>query len=205
MGLKRRRYKYKLLTIGLLVGCVGCSLYLVHSLGNDEPKAPLPSVAQDTTSKEQPTKAEPSFPVRLSIPSIKVDAALDYVGLTPQGDMASPNGPANAGWYTPGPRPGQTGSAVIDGHFGWKDDLPAVFDNLHKVQQGDNLIVKDDRGATTTFIVREIRTFGKDDDASSVFHSNDNKSHLNLITCHGNWSNTQKSFVSRLVVFADEI
>ena len=143
-------------------------------------------------------------PVRLEIPKIGVDAALDYVGITSQGELGVPTGPANAGWYDLGPRPGEKGNAVIDGHFGYKDHIPAVFDNLHALQKGDKLYVKDIRGITVTFLVRELRTYGPADYVPAVFRSSDGKAHLNLITCEGTWNQTQKSFSNRLVVFADK-
>jgi LPXTG-site transpeptidase (sortase) family protein len=145
------------------------------------------------------------LPIRLEIPKIKVDAALDYVGITSNGELGVPAGPANAAWYDQGPRPGDTGSAVIDGHFGYKDNIPAVFDNLHDLQIGDKIYVKDVKGLTTTFVVRQLRTYGSDEPAPDVFHSSDGKAHLNLITCQGDWNQTQKSYSTRLVVFTDKV
>jgi len=144
------------------------------------------------------------LPIRLEIPAIKVDAALDYVGLTSQGELGVPAGPANVAWYAQGPRPGEVGDAVIDGHFGYKDNIPAVFDNLHMLQKGDRLYVKDVKGFTTTFVVRDLQTYNPDESATAVFRSSDGKAHLNLITCEGTWNNTRKSFSNRLVVFADK-
>jgi len=115
-----------------------------------------------------------------------------------------PKGPASAGWYVLGPRPGEKGNAVIDGHFGYKNNIPAVFDNLHILQKGDNLYVEDEKGKTVTFVVRELRTYGQNEDASSVFVPSDTKAHLNLITCQGIWNSAQRSYSNRLVVFADE-
>ena len=115
-----------------------------------------------------------------------------------------PKGPATSAWFDLGPRPGENGSAVIDGHFGWKDGIPAVFDNLSKLQKGDIIYVEDTTGSTTAFVVRDIETYGQDEDASDIFASDDGKAHLNLITCGGVWNNAQKSYSNRLVVFTDE-
>lgn len=144
------------------------------------------------------------MPIRLKVPKINIDAAVEYVGLTPQGDMDIPKGPDNVAWYSQGPRPGEKGSSVINGHFGWRDNIPAVFDNLHTLQKGDNLSVEDEKGKIITFVVRELRTYGQDDDASAVFRSSDKKAHLNLITCQGTWNKNQKSYSNRLVVFTDK-
>jgi LPXTG-site transpeptidase (sortase) family protein len=144
------------------------------------------------------------LPTRIEIPKISVDAAIEYVGLTPQGAMAVPTGPTSTAWFDLGPRPGENGSAVIAGHEGWKDGIRAVFDDLYKLRAGDEVYVKDEEGATTTFVVRDVRTYGQNGDASDVFGSSDGKAHLNLITCEGIWNAAEKSYSNRLVVFADK-
>lgn len=151
------------------------------------------------------TKVVFGSPVLLRIPAINVDAALDYVSLTSQGELGVPAGPNTAAWYDRGPRPGQPGNAVIDGHFGYKNNIPAIFDNLHKLQPGDSIFVVDDRGATTTFVVSSLQMYDQNASESSVFSSADGKSHLNLITCQGIWNQNQKSYSNRLVVFADKV
>jgi sortase (surface protein transpeptidase) len=141
--------------------------------------------------------------MRLRIPKINVDAAIENMGITAQGDMDSPDGPENTGWYKLGPRPGEIGNAVIDGHFGWKNNKPAVFDKLHTLAKGDLIQTEDDKKKLFTFVVTEIRMYGPDDDATDVFRSTDNLAHLNLITCQGVWNKDLKSYATRLVVFAD--
>jgi len=145
-----------------------------------------------------------SLPVHLKIPKINVDASVESVGLTSDGAMDVPKGPAEVAWYNLGPRPGGVGSAIIDGHSGYKNNKPAVFDNLYKLQKGDKIYVENDTGVTTTFVVREIRKYNPNADATDVFISNDGKSHLNLITCTGFWNKIWKSHSERLVVFTDK-
>jgi len=147
----------------------------------------------------------PALPVRLKIPKIKVDIALESVGLTSLGAVDVPKGLANAAWFNLGPRPGETGSAVITGHYGrWKNGALGVFNNLYKLRKGDKLYVKDKKGATNTFVVREFRTYGENDNATDVFISSDGQAHLNLITCEGTWDKVSQSYPKRLVVFTDK-
>jgi len=148
-------------------------------------------------------QTNPKLPVRLEIPKINVNAPVEQVGLAPQGTMAVPKGPTDVAWFDLGPRPGESGSAVIAGHEGWKDGVAAVFDNLRQLQKGDQIYITDEENTTTTFVVREIRTYDQNGDASDIFNSNDGKAHLNLITCDGAWNTAQKSYSNRLVVFAD--
>jgi LPXTG-site transpeptidase (sortase) family protein len=159
--------------------------------------------AMQTDSSTVP--AGPGLPVRLIIPSIGIDAAIEYVGVTPQKILGVPAGPTDVAWFDLGPRPGEQGTAVIDGHEGWKDNIPAVFDDLHELQKGDEIYVQDASGTQTTFVVAALETYGKNQDTSDVFSSPDAGTvHLNLITCEGVWNAATQSYSGRLVVFADE-
>lgn len=142
------------------------------------------------------------LPVRLRIPTISVDAAIEYVGVTSEGTMDVPKNPADVAWFNLGARPGENGSAVMAGHYGGKK--ASVFDNLYKLRKGDKLYVEDEFGTTTVFVVRETRRYNPSADASYIFNSSDGKSHLNLITCEGDWDKVSKSYSERLVVFTDK-
>ncbi len=143
------------------------------------------------------------LPIKLSIPKINIVASIIQVGLTKDSTMGVPKTPTDTAWYDQGPRPGDIGSAVIDGHYGWGNGISAVFDNLSDLKPGDVIYVEDDKSQTKTFIVTNSRDFDPLADASTVFTSTDNKAHLNLITCEGIWNKTKKSYSKRLVVFAD--
>jgi LPXTG-site transpeptidase (sortase) family protein len=141
---------------------------------------------------------------RLKIPSIKVDTVIESVGLTSEGAVDVPKGPSDAAWFNLGPRPGEKGSSIIVGHSGWKNGRPAVFDNLYKLKIGDKIYIQDEKGLIITFVVREIKTYNQTEDVSNVFISNDNKAHLNLITCTGIWDDIQKGRLNRLIIFTDK-
>jgi LPXTG-site transpeptidase (sortase) family protein len=168
-----------------------------------EPAPVTPKAAVFSFDQEQ-KQIRSGLPIRLSIPKIKVDTTLEYAGLTPEGDVGVPTGPFNASWYDLGPRPGEKGNAIITGHYGWKNGIPAVFDNLYKLRKGDKIYIEDETGTTTVFVVRESRRYDPKANASYVFISNDMNAHLNLITCEGVWNKAEKSYSKRLVVFADK-
>lgn len=147
----------------------------------------------------------PGIPIRLQIAKINVDANIISVGIAKDGAMDAPSGPKEVGWFKLGPRPGNIGSAVIDGHYGyWKNKEVSVFDDLNKLRKGDEISVEDDKGITNTFIVRKILTYDQNEDTSNIFSSNDGKSHLNLITCEGEWDSVRKTYSNRLIVFTDK-
>jgi LPXTG-site transpeptidase (sortase) family protein len=166
----------------------------------------LQSLALYLKSKQQNTSfgsvgKDQSLPVRLKIPQINVDAAIENVGVAADGAMAVPNDIANVGWFNLGPRPGQNGSAVIAGHYNGKSGQAGVFANLSKLQIGDKLYVQNSSGRLITFMVRKSQMYDPGY-ADNVFSQSDG-AHLNLITCDGVWDKVAKSYSKRLVVFAD--
>ena len=147
----------------------------------------------------------PGIPTRLEIPKINVDAAIIPMGVAKDGSMEAPSGPKDVGWFKPGPRPGDIGSAVVDGHYGyWKNGEGSVFDDLNKLRKGDELYIEDEKGAITAFVVRKILMYDPNEETSNIFSSNDGKAHLNLITCEGVWDSTQQTYSNRLVIFTDK-
>lgn len=171
---------------------------------NRQAKNDLAAPLENAIAVSASEKSNFGLPARLEIPNINVDASIEYVGITPEGEMGVPKGPVNAAWFNLGPRPGEIGSAVIAGHYGWKDNKDSVFDNLHKLVKGDKIYIEDDQGWTISFVVRESRSYDPKADSSNVFFSSDGKSHLNLVTCEGVWDGVSKSYSKRLVVFADK-
>jgi LPXTG-site transpeptidase (sortase) family protein len=162
----------------------------------------IPTIVNHTIMEKNVIKV--GLPKRLKIPAINVDAAINYVGLKSDGTMDIEKDPDNVAWYEFGPRPGDEGSAVIAGHYGWIGDKGSVFNELHSLKKGDEISVIDEKGFTTTFVVQESREYIPEADATDVFKSNDGKPHLNLITCEGIWENSKNTYSNRLVVFADK-
>ena len=150
--------------------------------------------------------AQPAFasPTRLKIPSLNIDASVEEVGVTPNGEMDVPKEPEDVAWFKAGPDPGETGSSVIDGHSGYKNNVPAIFDNLSKLQKGDKVYVEDENGVNVVFLVRELKNYNADETVPEVFASSDGLAHLNLITCDGVWNPATGTHSERLVVFTDK-
>jgi len=193
---KNKQYKRVLI---VLTGFAFCLILLFYFI-------PQKTVFQNgaVPLQEQGKIDNVGLPIRLKIPKINVDAAVEYVGVASDGNMDVPKGPNDVAWFDLGPRPGESGSAVIAGHYGWKNNTSAAFDAVSTLQKGDKLYVEDDRGAMIVFVVRESKLFDPKSDASDVFGSKDVKSHLNLITCEGVWDASSKSYSKRLVVFTDK-
>ncbi len=146
-------------------------------------------------------------PARLVIPKIKVNAPIEQLDLLEDGSLDTPSKDtwADVGWYKRGPMPGQKGSAVIDGHLNQPGDDPAVFWNLHNLKRGDIIEVVDHKGNMYRFKVDKIASYPPDKAPVTQIFSNDSRSHLNLITCAGDWVPDQNQMNARLVVFSTKI
>jgi hypothetical protein len=144
-------------------------------------------------------------PVRLVIPSIGVDAAVQSVGLfwNGNGEMSIPTNFTDVAWYNGGPRPGMLGSAVIDGHLDGHDVKEAVFYRLGDLKPGDLVKVIDGKGNTFTFSVIRLADYNYNASTSDIFSSDTSKARLNLITCAGDWLPGQKLYSQRIVVFTE--
>ncbi|MEO8863111.1 MAG: class F sortase [Candidatus Saccharimonadales bacterium] len=145
-----------------------------------------------------------SLPARLQIPRLKVDAAVEYMGLTAAGDMVAPSKYTEAGWYKYGPLPGNKGNAVIDGHVIGPQGQPGIFSGLSKLLPGDIVSVIDTNDQKTDFIVTGSRNFSESAKTKDVLPSEDG-AHLILITCTGTWDQARRHYLERLAVFADKL
>lgn len=197
---KRNSSKKTLSIIGAILLILIITLILLIFSTRIVPNNPIVLTASNTQT------IQTSLPTRLEIPSIGVNATIYYVGLTPDGAMdVNKQDITQVAWYQPGTRPGDIGSSVIAGHYGWlASGEGAVFNNLHNLKKNDIITVANDKGNRVAFTVRESRKYDPNANADDVFKSNDNKAHLNLITCDGDWVNSKNTYSDRLVVFADK-
>ena len=207
--LTRRNKKFwRLLSLraSVLLGTVFLLIALIVStvfvLKNTAQSNSVPTGMVITTINKQVASFD--LPIRLIIPIINVDAFIKYNGLTSDGSMDIDKDPTTVAWYRLGPRPGEPGSAVIAGHYGWSGNDPAVFNDIHTLVKGDELSIIDEKGISIPFIVQVVKKYSPEDEASSVFKSTDGKSHLNLITCGGTWENSKNTYSDRIIVFADK-
>lgn len=197
--------------LGLLGVVVSVFAFILFSptmknIYGDIVKRQQPSDSATTSRQEQQVlgskdQRASGAPVRLVIPKINVDAAIQYVASTSEGTMGVPDNTTDVGWYKLGPRPGEDGSAVVAGHLNGTDGGAGVFVDLHKLARGDIFSIEDDNGVTSMFKVRETRIYNPGY-AEAVFSKNDGK-YVNLITCDGAWDETTNDYSKRLVVFAE--
>ncbi len=146
------------------------------------------------------------FPTTLEIPSINVNAPVKALGLTADGKMDVPNNFTDIGWYSPGTKPGDIGSAVMGAHVdngSIAPTIPGVFKNLSSLSVGSDLYVSDSNGKVLHFKVTQKKVYNYNDtDTQEVFGST-GMPMLNLITCYGTWLPAQHTYDQRLVIFSE--
>ena len=141
-----------------------------------------------------------AVPVRLVITSIGVDARIESLGLDLNRNLATPNDFNDVAWYNLGPKPGDAGNALINGHVDWWTG-DAVFTHLHSVQVGDEVRVVRADGEVVKFKVTGKQTVDANARVASLFAPS-SVATLTLITCSGAWNPLTQSDTQRLLVSA---
>lgn len=142
-------------------------------------------------------------PTSLKIPAIDLEAQVQHLGITENGEMAVPDNIEDVSWFSPGYQPGQNGRAVMAGHVDGVDG-PAIFWDLSKLQLGDEVVVQD-KERTLTFKVHTMESVPLDlADVSQVFGYTSSPE-LVLITCSGTYDFDRGTREERLIVYASLI
>jgi LPXTG-site transpeptidase (sortase) family protein len=201
----KRSMRFVLLGV-IIAALISVSLLTVFGLFAKSPvvtppTATAPSADEGVLPTASAAETKQS-PWRLSIPSIDLDAAIQEVGLTPEGNMGVPSNYTDVGWFKSGPRIGKPGNAVLAGHLNSGPNSGAVFQNLHKLQPGDIIYVKD-KGVQQRFRVTGSQSYTLQEAPMNKIFGSTDKAQLNLITCSGSWDKDRADYDQRLVVFTE--
>ncbi|MDB5237903.1 MAG: peptidase sortase [Candidatus Kaiserbacteria bacterium] len=173
---------------------------LVHALYYaPESEIAIPAgIASSTPAAQASPDAQPA---RLRIPSLGIDASVQYVGITTAGNMGVPNNFTDVAWYKYGTLPGQVGSAVIDGHVDNGLALAGVFKHLADIKTGADVYVVTKDGTKLRFIVESAQAYPYKSVPTTLLFNRKDKARLNLVTCSGSWVKGDKTYDERLVVY----
>ncbi|MER5209457.1 class F sortase [Streptomyces sp. NPDC002838] len=171
---------------------------------------PQPSAAEAHTKAPAEAHAEPSAapalppspPDRIRIPSIRVNAPLMGLGLTPTGSLEVPPAAKKnlAGWYEAGTTPGERGTAIVAGHVD-NADGPAVFYDLGALKKGAAIEVDRRDGAVAVFAVDAVEVYAAKDFPDEKVYGAAARPELRVITCGGDYSRST-GYQGNVVVFA---
>ncbi len=149
---------------------------------------------------------EPSRPMRLTIPAIKVEAPLLNVGLAEDGTVAVPplERHNEAGWFDQGPTPGQFGPALIVGHADTRTGA-SVFHHLGRLKPGQKIEVLREDHETAIFQVNSVEHHGKNKLPIQRVYGDYSRPSLRLVTCGGTWLGGERGYSDNIIVFASLI
>jgi sortase (surface protein transpeptidase) len=149
---------------------------------------------------------EPSRPMRLTIPAIKVAAPILDVGLAGDGTVAVPplERHNEAGWFDQGPTPGQFGPALIVGHADTRTGA-SVFHHLGRLKPGQRIEVLRADHQTAIFQVNSVEHHGKDKLPIQRVYGDYSRPSLRLVTCGGTWLGGTRGYSDNIIVFASLI
>jgi hypothetical protein len=186
----------------LLAGGLGLMLGSVLPM----PRTPSAPYDSDHTVADPAggTWLDRSEPIRVDIDAVDVHAPLTALGLDHEGNFEVPQmrRPHEAGWFEPGPTPGEFGPAVLMGHVDTEQSGPAVFFPLGEIEEGDRIEVTREDGIIVDFAVTAIESYEKRRLPFEEVFGIEAEPALRLITCGGAFDRNTGDYTENLVVFA---
>jgi hypothetical protein len=201
------------LTALLLLTGAGCLVAGLqehrHPLAGPVPQRPVSSTRAATSHGQAvttPTVPPPavvarSVPVAVRIPAIGLAVWLTQLGENADGTVEVPTSVKVPGWFSPGPSPGQVGSAVILGHVDSYQG-PGVFFQLRTLQPGNQINVNLADGVVATFQVTSVVMYQKTQFPDQQVYGSNGSSELQLVTCGGVFDSQTGHYLSNIVVYS---
>jgi hypothetical protein len=159
----------------------------------DETVIPQEEVAAYTVAADKPRY--------LTIEKISVhNARILPVNIDIKGAMQVPRSIFDVGWYIKSAAPGTKGTSILDGHNGGPT-MQGVFKNLNLLEKGDHITIEMGDGTKYTYQVYENITVplteANQKMSSLAVSPVSGIESISLITCTGEWSDLQKTYLSR--------
>lgn len=127
------------------------------------------------------------------------------MGINADGELSTPNNIFDVGWYYSSGKPGQGGTLLIDGHNGGPH-VQGVFKDLPALGDGDVITIERGDGQIFQYSVVENKTVALSDSndymATAMMSPMRGHESVTLISCTGEWSQAQGTYLSRQFVRA---
>lgn len=187
------------IAVAIAVGAI-TFLSFWSNKNNADKVSTTPSSLSDNPVILPPKIMPESQPIRLIIPSIKLDTSLINTGQQADGSIQMPTRYDVAAWYDHSPTPGGRGPAIIAGHVdNWRG--LGVFWRLKELKYGDTIEVTRADGSIAKFKVMDVKQFAKNNFPSSEVYGGINYSGIRLITCGGLFNHQTGAYTDNIVVF----
>jgi hypothetical protein len=140
-------------------------------------------------------------PIKITIPALGLEAAIEAVGQDPDGAMSAPTYPDDVAWYKLGPGMGVPGNVVLAGHVNW-DGRIRTFGYLDKLGAGDVIQIVDEEGRGFEYAVESSHWVRADGAPIEEIFAQPNEPVITLITCGGEYIASRREYLDRLIVKA---
>jgi len=164
--------------------------------------------AEEELIEEEPTEEEvreytvaADRPRYLTIEKLGIrNARILPMGVNASGELDTPQNIFDVGWYNASGKPGQGGTMIIDGHNGGPHVL-GVFKSTPSLSEGDIITVERGDGIKYNYSVTENKSVPLSESDEYMITASKSpvkgKESVTLITCTGEWSQTQGTYLSR--------
>ncbi|KAA2263492.1 class F sortase [Solihabitans fulvus] len=175
--------------------------------GGAAPTGAAPTGGQSATAGNTQAATPPTQqrvqPAGVEVPRIGAKSTLVPLGLNADKTVQVPpvEQQMQAGWYTGGPNPGEVGPSVILGHVDGAGK-PGIFNRLHEVKAGDEVLVTRTDGKVLRFVVSRTEQVAKSGFPSDAVYGDTTKPELRLITCGGSFDGAAHSYRDNIIVYA---
>ncbi|WP_189716468.1 class F sortase [Streptomyces chryseus] len=189
------------LAVGIALAAVGTTALIATPDGKPAhvDLGTLPVQPGSADSSDTARSAAP--PTRIRITRIGLDKPLTGLRVQQDGRLAVPKHPTEIGWWSDGPRPGDSGAAVIVGHVD-STTGPGAFHGLSSLRPGDRISIRRNDRSTVVFAVQALRQYDKDSLPDSQVYATTGPPALRLITCGGTYDRQRGEYSHNLVVYA---
>ena len=182
--------------------------YYSEKEGSERVVTEITDTSDEELIEEEPTATEireyvvaPDRPRYLSIEKIGVNKArILPMGINSKGELDTPINIFDVGWYESSGMPGQGGTMVIDGHNGgphvigvFKYTPTLVMGDIITVERGDGLIFRYKVVENNTIPLSEADAYMR----TAATTPEKGKESVTLISCTGEWSQQQNTYLSR--------
>lgn len=188
-------------TVMVIIGLafINPALFTLSHSGNQ-------SASSDAIAQKLPltaTSYSTLNPSLLIIPSLKLRAPFELLGLNADHTIAVPKNDMSVGWFVYGAKPGEIGTSVVVGHLNSLKGR-AIFANLNKIKPGDEILIQRMDKSVVVYSVDSISKFSQQNFPTETIYGSKSYPAIRLITCSGVYNKKIGRYSENLVVFASK-
>jgi sortase (surface protein transpeptidase) len=187
----------------------GSERAIAPAVGDMNPAAVEVDETDVTETQKNEYKVAANRPRYMTIEKIGVyNARVVEISINQNSQLDTPVSIFDAGWYNESSIPGTGGVSIFDGHNGGPTKV-GIFKNLPKLIAGDIITIEMGNGEKINYRVYENKTVALDKADAEMKNMRitpvQGTESISIISCTGDWSDVQKTYLSRQFLRATRI